>query len=838
MIWNDACFLRYDWPILPLAEGREAALETLLQDLRYGLRMLAKSPGFAAIAILTLALGIGANTALFSVVNGVLLNPLAYPRSGQLVALYGKTPGFDHAPINYPNFLDWQHDTQTFSSMAMYRNQDYNFIGTGEAERLSGYMISADFFSTLGTVPVLGRTFRPDDDHPGAAPVVILGGGFWKRKFGSSLEIVGKSMILNGTSYTIVGVIPAGFTFYGHDRDVYTPIGQWNDPSFRDRRIDLSAHAVGRLKPGVTLSQAKADMEAIAENLAVAYPEADKAVGITLVSMKQDIVGNVQPILIVLLAAVGFLLLIACANVANLLLARSMGRSREFAIRAALGASHVRVFRQLLTESVLLAGLGGALGLLLAFWGTKAVLGTLPAALPRAKEVSLDSRVLLFVMALSLFAGIVFGLAPALKTSRVNLQEILKESGRGLSGARHRLQGVFVAAEVAMALVLLVGAGLMVRSLAALWRVNPGFNPSHAITFVLSLPAAPTTSSAETRARLRHFDDKMHNIPSVQAVSVTLGSRPMIHNSSEAFWIEGQPKPANFQDMPQAMFYLVETGFQQAMGVTLQRGRFITTQDDEHAPVVVDIDEVFARTYFPQENPIGKRIHLAGFNVQAEIVGVVGHVKQWGLDADAKSAIEAQFDYPFMQLPEKLMPLAADSVAVVLRTEGDPTAVMGSVRRAIEEIDPREVLYNVQTMEEVVSNSFAARRLSMILLGVFAALALALACVGIYGVISYLVGQRTHEIGVRMALGAHRGDVLRLVIGHGARMALIGVAIGLGAALGLTRLMANQLFGVSAHDPLTFAGVAMLLIIVAIAACYIPARRAMRVDPMIALRHE
>jgi predicted permease len=822
------------------AIGRKTggSMDTLLQDLRYGLRMLAKSPGFTAIAILTLALGIGANTALFSVVNGVLLNPLAYPHSGQLVAVYGKTPGFDQAPINYLNFLDWQRDTQTFSSMAMYRNQDYNFIGMGEAERLSGYMISAGFFSTLGVRPVLGRNLRPDDDHTGAAPVVILGGGFWKRKFGSSLEIIGTPIILNGTSYTIVGVIPPGFTFYGHDRDVYTPIGQWNDPSFRDRRVDMSAHAVGRLKPGVALSQAQADMDGVAENLAVAYPEADKAAGITLVSMKEDIVGNVQPFLIVLLAAVGFLLLIACANVANLLLARSMGRSREFAIRAALGANQMRVIRHLLTESMLLAGLGGALGLLLAFWGTKAVLGTLPGALPRANEVSLDSRVLLFTMALSVFAGIVFGLAPALRTSRVNLQEILKESGRGLSGARHRLQGVFVAVEVAMALVLLVGAGLMVRSLAALWRVNPGFNPSHAITFSLSMPGTTTTGSAETRARLRYFDDKMQLIPGVQAVSVTLGSRPMIHNSSLPFWIEGQPKPANLQDMHQAMFYLVEAGFRPAMGVNLERGRFVTPQDDEHAPVVVDIDDVFASTYFPHESPIGKHINLALFNVQAEIVGVVGHVKQWGLDADSKSAIEAQFDYPFMQLPEKLMPLAADSVAVVLRTEGDPTAVMGSVRRAVEEIDPREVVYNVQTMDEVVSNSFAARRLSMILLGVFAALALVLACVGIYGVISYLVGQRTHEIGVRMALGAQSSDVLRLVIGHGARMAMIGVAIGVGAALGLTRLMANQLFGVSAHDPLTFAGVAILLIIVAVAACYIPARRAMRVDPIVAMRYE
>ncbi|MGB2621197.1 MAG: ABC transporter permease [Candidatus Acidiferrum sp.] len=813
-------------------------MDTLIQDFRYGLRMLAKSPGFAAIAVLTLAVGIGANTALFSVVNGVLLNPLAYAQSGQLVAVYGKTPGSDKGPITYLNFLDWQRDTHTLSSMAMYRNEDYNFTGTGEAERLSGYMISAGFFSTLGVTPVIGRTFRPEDDLAGAGPVVILSGGLWKRKFGSSLDILGKSMILNGTSYTIVGVVPASFTLYGHDRDVYTPIGQWTDPSFRDRRIDMSAHALGRLKPGVSLSQAKADMDGVARNLAAAFPVADKDLGITLVSMKEDMVGNVQPFLLVLLAAVGFLLFIACANVANLLLARSMGRSHEFAIRAALGASQMRVIRQLLTESILLSSLGGGLGLLIAFWGTKAVLGTLPGTLPRANEVSLDSRVLLFTLALSLFSGILFGLAPALKSSRIDLQETLKESGRGSSGVRHRLQGIFVAVEVALALVLLIGAGLMVRSLAALWRVNPGFNPSHAITFSLSLPASPNTSADETRARLRHFDDKMHSIAGVEAVSVTLGSRPMIHDSSLPFWIEGQPKPANDNDMHQAMFYLVEAGFQQAMGVTLERGRFVTPQDNEHAPIVIDIDDVFARTYFPHENPIGKYIHLALFNVEPEIVGVVGHIKQWGLDADAKSAIEAQFYYPFMQLPEKLMPLVANAVAVVLRTRGDPTGVMVPVRRAVEEIDPREVIYNVQTLDEVISNSYAARRLSMILLGVFAALALVLACVGIYGVISYLVGQRTHEIGVRMALGAEGGDVMRLVLGHGASMALVGVALGIAAALGLTRLMASQLFGVSPHDPLTFAAVAVLLFVVAVAACYIPARRAMRVDPIVALRHE
>jgi predicted permease len=420
----------------------------------------------------------------------------------------------------------------------------------------------------------------------------------------------------------------------------------------------------------------------------------------------------------------------------------------------------------------------------------------------------------------------------------VNLQQILRESGRGSSGARHRLQRVFVAIEVAMALVLMIGAGLMLRSLSALWRVNQGFNPSHAITFSLSMPSSSATSSAETRARLRRFDDKMRSIPGVQAVSVTLGSRPMIHDSSLPFWVEGQPKPANDNEMPQAMFYLVEAGFERAMGITLERGRFVTPQDNENAPLVIDIDDVFAHTYFPRENPIGKRVNLTQFNVQAEIVGVVGHIKQWGPGADAKAAIEAQFFYPFMQLPEKLMRMAAGAVAVVLRTEGDPAAIMKPVRRAVAEIDLHEVIYNVQTMDDVIAGSLAARRLSMILLGVFAALALVLSCVGIYGVISYVVGQRTHEIGVRMALGAQSRDVMRLVVGEGIAMALLGVAAGIAGAFGLTRLMANQLFGVTAHDPLTFAAVAVLLTFVALIACYLPARRAVRVDPGVALRCE
>ena len=813
-------------------------MTTLLQDIRYALRMLLKVPAFTAIVIVTLALGIGATTALFSVVNGVLLNPLPYPHSDQLVALYEKNAGIDRAPISYLNFLDWQRATQTFSSLAIYRHEDYNLTGRGQPERVNGFMVSATFFPTLGIHPILGRDFRSEDDHIGAAPVVMLSDGFWHSHFGAKPNIVGNSIDLNGTDYTVTGILPPGFSFYGIQRDIYIPIGQWDDPSFLDRRVDVSSHAVGRLKPGVTLAQARADMDSIAHHLALAYPEADKGAGIALLSMKEDMVGDVQPFLLVLLAAVAFLLLISCANVASLLLARSMSRSGEFALRASLGASRVRIIRQLLTESLLLAGLGGALGFLLAFFGTKAVIALLPGALPRAAEVSIDGRVLLFTLGVSLLGGIIFGLAPALRSSRANLQQVLRQSSRGAGDARHRLQGLFVAVEVAMAFVLLIGAGLMLRSLAALWRVNPGYNPEHAITFSLSLPSNSRTTPAETRARLRRFNADMRAIPGVEAVSVTLGSRPMIHDSELPFWIEGQPKPPSYNDMHQALFYLVEPGFKQAMGITLERGRFVTAQDNENAPTVVDIDDVFSRNYFPNQDPIGQHIHIANMDMEAEIVGVVGHIRQWGPGNDPKTAIEAQFYYPFMQLPPKIMQLVADGVAVVLRTHENPDAIMGLVRRNVSEFDPGAVVYSVETMHEVMSNSMAARRLSMILLASFAVLALALSCVGIYGVISYLVGERTREIGVRMALGARRSDVLRLILGQGARMAVLGVLPGIVLSLGLTRLMSSQLFGITPHDPLTFAGVALIFVIVALAACYVPARRASRVDPMVALRYE
>jgi len=815
-------------------------MSAFLQDLRYAFRMLAKSPGFAAIAVLTLAFGIAADSTLFSVVNGVLLNPLAYPDSGRLVSI-NSNEAVPQIPVSYLNFLDWQRETRTLSSMAMYRHEDYNLTGQrGPAQRVNGFMISAPFLTTLGVHPEFGRDFNASDDHLGAAPVALLSDGFWHRRFGGSLSVLGKPITLNGADYTVVGILPPGFLFYGIDRDVYVPIGQWTDPSFRDRRIDESAHVVARLAPGITLAEAQADMDTIAHNLAAAYPEVDKGfgIGISLISMKQDIVGNVQPLLLVLLAAVGFLLLLACANVASLLLARCMARSTEFAIRSALGAGRARLIRQLLTESLLLAGLGGLLGLATSFLATKAIAAALPAELPRARDVTIDSRVLLFTLAVSLLAGIVFGLAPALRTSRTNLQDVLRTAGRGSSAARHRMQGLFVAIEIAMALVLLVGAGLMLRSLAALSRVNLGYNPAHAITFSVSLPSNARTTPAETRSRLREFDAALRSVPGVQAVSVTLGSRPMIHDSSLPFWIEGRPKPATDNDMPQSLFYLVESGFQRAMGMTLLRGRWISDQDNENAPTVIDIDDAFARAYFPHENPIGQHIHLVQFDTEAEIVGVVAHVRQWGPGSDPRAAIEAQLFYPYMQTPPKLMPLLAGVTAVVLRAEGDPSTVMGPVRQAVAQLNPDYVVYSVSTMNGVVADTLAARRTSMILLSIFAALALVLACIGIYGVVAYLVGQRTQEIGIRIALGAERRQVMVLILGQGLRMTIAGVALGALLASSLTRLMSSQLFGVSDRDPLTFAAVALVLIAVALIACWLPARRAMRVDPVVALRSQ
>ncbi len=816
-------------------------MDTLLQDIRYGIRMVAKSPGFAATAILTLALGIGANTALFSVVNGVLLNPLPYHQSDRLVAIYAKTKEFSQSSISYPNYLDWVRNQRSFSAMAGFRQDSYNLTGMGEPERLKAEMVSADLFSLLGVNPVAGRLLRPEEDQVGASPVALISQGLWKRKFASSQEAIGKTLVLDGVGYTVVGVIPGDFRYQSgnfQNSDIYVPIGQWNDSTFRDRRASMGMDAVGRLQPGVTLRQAQADMDAIAQRLAETYPNADKGTGITLLPLKQDVVGDIQPFLLLLLAAVGFVLLIACVNVANLLLARSTGRTREFAIRAALGAGRGRVIRQLLTESLVLSCAGGGLGLLLAAWGTKAGLALMPDALPRAQSVHFDSRVLLFTLAASVLAGIFFGLIPALRASRAALHETLKEGGRGSSGARQRLQGLFIVFEMSMALVLLIGAGLMVRSLGKLWSVDPGFNPHHVLTFSVSCPTPPGAAPDAIRATVRGIQDTIAAVPGVQAASVSGGALPMAGDSELPFWIDGQLKPATEAEMKTSLLYIVEPGYRKAMGISLQRGRFIAPLDNEHSPAVIVIDEQFAQLYFAGQNPIGRHVNMPLFSRPAEIVGVVGHIKQWGLAEDSHSPVRAQFYMPASQIPDQFTPLMARGGSFVVRTEGAPETEVSAIRRALEKVNREIVVYDVRTMNRIISDSLAARRFSMVLLGAFAMLALILSCVGIYGVISYLAGQRTHEIGVRMALGAKRMDVLRLVLGRGAKMALIGVAVGLAASFALTRLMAKMLFGVSAYDPLTFFGVACLLIVVALTASYIPARRAMRVDPLIALRYE
>jgi len=816
---------------------------TVLQDLKYGLRMLAKNPGFTAVAVLTLALGIGANTAIFSVVNGVLLNPLPYPEPNQLVTLHESKPNFPYGSISYLNFRDWQKENHTFSSIAVARGYGFTLTGAGEPERVRAEFVSSDFFPLLGVKPLIGRTFAPGEDEIGAAPIALVSAGFWKRKFGSAREILGKALILDGRSYTIVGVIPSSFDLLLKSfspKEVYIPIGQWDHHGLKFRGAGLGIHGIGRLKPGVTLQQARADMDGVTRNLAVAYPDADKGISAGILPLREDMVGDIQPFLLVLLGAVGFVLLIACVNVANLLLARSAGRRREFAVRVALGASPQRVIRQLLTESVLLALAGGGLGTVLAAWGTQAALKILPAALPRAPEIGIDAHVLVFTAVASVLAGILFGLAPALKISKPNLQETLKEAGRGTSGAHHRTQGVFVVIEMATALVLLIGAGLMTRTLARLWGVNPGFDPHNVLTFELSLPPAMKKASPDAiRAAYREFDAKLGSTPGVQAVSLSWGAIPMDTEDDEQFWIEGQPKPPSPNEMNWVLEYTVEPDYLRVMRIPLERGRFFTPQDNERSPAVAVIDDVLARKYFPNQNPIGKRINLHDYDDQpAEIVGVVGHVKQWGLDSDDTQSLRAQLYHPFMQLPGDALALSPLGMGVLVRSEGAATSLFTSLRHTNELMNKEQVIYSAQTMNEVIAGSLATRQFSMILLGSFALLALVLASVGIYGVLAYLVGQRTHEIGIRLALGASRYDVLRLVVGQGAKMALLGVALGLAAAMGLTRLMSDMLYGVSATDPLTFTAVAILLILVALVACYIPARRATKVDPMVALRYE
>jgi len=821
-------------------------LETLGQDVTYAFRVLRKNPAFALVVILTLALGIGANTALFSIVNSVLLNPLPFPRPAELVSVHESKANFDQGSISYPNFRDWQRDNETLAALAISHQRRFTLTGATDAERVSGDYVSSDFFPILGVKPALGRLFLPGEDEIGRAPIVLISAGFWARKFGSSPAVLGKTLTLDGRNFAIVGVLPEDFDLsVGNFEagDLYVPVGQWQQPALNNRFAGLGLHGIARLKPGVTLEQAQADMNGVTDRLAVAYPQADHGIRAKLVSMRHSVVGRVQPLLLVLLGSVGFVLLIACVNVANLLLARSTARTQEFAIRSALGAGRMRIVRQLLTESTILALAGGALGLLLASWGTHAVLKLAPMRLPRASHIHLSLPVLCFTLVISLAVGILFGLLPAWKVSRPKLQDTLKEGGRGVSGTHHRTQDLLVVFEMAMALVLLAGAGLMIRSMIALSRVDPGFDPQGVTTFSLAAPPSMSTATpGAVRAYYREVDRRVNQVPGVEGISLVTGSLPMTGNDDESlFWLENEPRPTNKNDMHWALNYVVEPDYLKIMGIRLLRGRFFTTSDNQPAPAVAVVDETFAHQYFGNKNPIGERINLDGPDKAVTVIGVAGHIMQWGLDNDASSPLHAEIYLPFMQLTDDDLSFQDGlGTDVVIRSRGDSASTMSDIQRALRQMDQQQVVYSAETMNNLIADTLAARRFSMVLLGLFAALALLLASVGMYGVISYLVSQRTQEIGIRMALGADRGHVLRWVLKTGGRLALTGVAVGLAAALALTQVMASSsmLYGVRAYDPWTLIGVTVLLVAVALAACYVPARRAMHIDPMQALRTE
>jgi predicted permease len=818
-------------------------LEVFAQDVRFGMRLLFKNPGFTVVTVLTLALGIGVNTAIFSVVNGVLLNPLPFPHPDQLVAVHESKPNFANGSISYPNFLDWRKDNHTFAAMGLARGYGFSMTGRGDAEQLDGEFLSDGFFAVLGVRPVLGREFTLADETPGAAPVVMISEGLWRRKFNGAPNVLDQMIALDGKSFSVVGVIPASLKLRVSNfqaSGVYAPITQWSNSMLMNRGAGLGFHGMGRLKPDVTIEQARADLERVTRNLTAAFPDADRGIGASIVPMKEQIVGSTRGFLLILLGAVGFVLLIACVNVSSLQLARASGRGREFAVRAALGASRGRIIRQLLTESLLLGITAGVVGLLPAAFGLKAALHALPNALPRAEEIGLDLRVLSFTALISIVTGLLFGLAPAWRVSNENPQAMLKEGGRGTIGTRQRTLSAFVIVEVAVALVLLTGAGLMVRSLVRLWDVDPGFNAHNIETFSISMPTAMASATPDMiRAKHLALNDALAGAPGVAAVSQTWGAVPLSGEDDQWFWIDGQPKPQTNNEMSWVIDYIVDPDYQRVMQIPLIRGRFLTRHDDEHAPLVVVVDEVFANKYFPGQDPVGKRIHIDNYGGKAaEIVGVAGHVKQWGLDSDDTQQLRAQYYLACMQVSDDLLLGVRMGTSVMVRYKGSLAPVIDGLRTTIRRMSNEQVLFGEEAMENIVADSMASRRFAMILLGSFAALALLLACVGIYGVMAYLVSQRTQEIGIRMALGAGRSDVLLLVFKGGARLAAIGVMIGLMSSIGLTRLMRELLFNVSPTDPVVIVAVCVLLMLVAAVACLVPARRAASIEPTQALRTE
>ena len=811
-------------------------MQILLQDLRYGARMLVKSPAVTLVAIIALTLGIGANTAIFSVVNAVLLRSLPYTDGERLAIVWEHRKSGAGNPqnvINLGNFYDWKDQNSVFVDMAAFFDRNLNLTGDGEPEEVPGQIATTNLFSVLGVNAVQGRTFAPDDGKPGEPNVAVISYNLWQRRFGSG-QVVGRKITLNNQQHTIIGVLPPDVGWYvqkgsmiSKPPEIWSP---WQVSNELRERHGRFARAVARLKPGVTLAQAQNEMNIIGARLEQQYPEFNTQWGVNVVPLRTQFTGEVRKPLLILLGAVGFVLLIACANVANLLLARASSRKKEIAVRAGLGASRWRIARQLLTESLLLSMVGGGFGLLLAWWGTRALIALSPAGLMDLHNVSVNLPVLGFTFVLTLLTGIVFGLVPALEAARFDLNDSLKEGGKNIGGGSrsHRLRNLFVVTQVALALVLLVGAGLFMKSLNRLRSVDPGFNPNNLLTMRVNLPRRKYDTDPKAMGFFNRAVEQLRALPGVEAAGA-INTLPFAGpHSGTSLEVEGQPKLPPGQELGTGIC-VTDANYFQAMQIPLKRGRLFTEQEAKEMRHVVVVNETFARKNLPGQDPLGKRvtINMKDENVPTEIIGIVGDTKHLGLDTETE-------EMAYWPQPE----LVYVSMTLVIRTQGDPTSIAPAARNVIRNIDPEQPVGEVSTMEGLLARSIARSRFNTTLLLIFSLVALVMAAVGIYGVMSYSVLQRTHEIGVRMALGAQQRDVLKLVVKQGVILGLIGVAAGLIASYGLTRLIATLLFEVTATDKTTFAAVAMGSFLVTLIACYIPARRATKVDPVIALRYE
>jgi putative ABC transport system permease protein len=806
----------------------------LWQDIRYGMRMLRKSPGFSAVVILALALGIGANTAIFSVVSAVLLRPLPFSEPDRIVSIHGidVRNGETGRPLSYPDFADLRTQTKTLESVAAYDDGTATLNGAGDAMHLELCGVSADMFAVLRAKPLFGRVFVSTEDRPGSR-VVILSHRLWRTRFNTDPKVVGGQILLDSKPYTVAGIMPPEFQFPldTQPMDLWMSMGAAVDAESQAERGSHFLRVIGRLRDGLTLEQSNAETTQIAAGLAKQYPDTDGHMGIGIQPEIDALVGKVQPALLLVLGAVGFLLLIACANAANLLLARATGRQREMAIRASLGAGRTRILKQLLTESVLLALAGGALGLLLAVWGSAALTSLPSLGIPRLASAGVDLRALGFTLGVSLLTGVLFGLAPALHASRFNLFGSLKEGGRTATDGtgRSRIRNILVVAQVSLAVVLLIGAGLMIESMYHLLHQSPGFEPQGVLAFDLDLPDARYGKPEQSADFFKELLSRIRNVPGVKNASAVM---PLPLSSGilrTSFEIEGHPMAKS--DLPRTQIRAVGLEYFQAMRIPLIAGREFTARDDRNASHVIIINQTLARRFFPIQNPLGKHMKpgmSAGkTDTMCEIVGVVGDVKHRNL-----------WQQPD---PESYVPYEQNSIGamnIVVRSENDPMLLLPAVREQVRALDAELPIYHAQRMEEYVAASVAQRRFTSLLCAVFAGVGLLLALVGLFGVMSYSVAQRTHEIGVRVAVGAEKPDILRLILSEGMRITVVGIGLGLLGAFGVSGIVKSQLFGVSATDPLTFLGVVLVLGLVALAACYIPARRATRVDPMVALRYE